>query len=485
MKINVLDGSNQIGGNKINVTYVDSSFKDISSFKTSLMFDFGADLGKQSELYPPFSEPKKHTGLNVFFKYDLLPRLEGVYRRDLEKHSRLTSKPTSIDALFLSHAHLDHAKYLHFLRKEIPVYSSLETKLILKSIQDTGVGGYDQFIKFHPQFQLRPAKKGKKLVRVTSRDQEYTVERPYHTLQPEESVEINNLEIQMVPVNHSVPGACGYIIYSDKGNLVYTGDLRPGDLTSRFVELAAAAKPKWLLCEGTRVNTEKRETEEEVGEEINRWINDCEGLAIIDYPHRNIPFVKKIWEAAKEHDRDLVITLKQAYLLDLFEKNGIKTLTTKSPNIKIFIPNQGWGCATRDFPEGQLKQDYLSWQKSYLEDEDEDKRLLFINQLEEQQIGLVFPSIGLWGLDDIDEITLKAGSSWKQATCDPFSDQGEINRKILNRRLKVSGIKKAHKSHASGHASGPELEEIIRTINPEILIPIHTEHPEILRSFMK
>ncbi len=33
--------------------------------------------------------------------------------------------------------------------------------------------------------------------------------------------------------------------------------------------------------------------------------------------------------------------------------------------------------------------------------------------------------------------------------------------------------------HSSGHASAPELLEIIETINPRIVIPIHTEAPEL------
>jgi len=32
--------------------------------------------------------------------------------------------------------------------------------------------------------------------------------------------------------------------------------------------------------------------------------------------------------------------------------------------------------------------------------------------------------------------------------------------------------------HASGHAGGDELAEFVRSVKPEILIPIHTEHPE-------
>ncbi|MFQ6020385.1 MAG: MBL fold metallo-hydrolase RNA specificity domain-containing protein, partial [Dehalococcoidia bacterium] len=31
--------------------------------------------------------------------------------------------------------------------------------------------------------------------------------------------------------------------------------------------------------------------------------------------------------------------------------------------------------------------------------------------------------------------------------------------------------------HASGHASGPELMQLVREISPQTLIPIHTENP--------
>ena len=34
-------------------------------------------------------------------------------------------------------------------------------------------------------------------------------------------------------------------------------------------------------------------------------------------------------------------------------------------------------------------------------------------------------------------------------------------------------------AHASGHASGDEIREMIREIDPENVIPIHTEHPEM------
>jgi ribonuclease J len=35
-----------------------------------------------------------------------------------------------------------------------------------------------------------------------------------------------------------------------------------------------------------------------------------------------------------------------------------------------------------------------------------------------------------------------------------------------------------HKAHCSGHASKSDLEYAIKKIDPEILIPIHTQNPE-------
>jgi ribonuclease J len=70
----------------------------------------------------------------------------------------------------------------------------------------------------------------------------------------------------MVPVDHSLPGACGYIVHGEEGNLVYTGDIRfhgsNRQLSKRFVEKAKLAKPRWLLCEGTRIDSTKKDSED-------------------------------------------------------------------------------------------------------------------------------------------------------------------------------------------------------------------------------
>jgi ribonuclease J len=38
-------------------------------------------------------------------------------------------------------------------------------------------------------------------------------------------------------------------------------------------------------------------------------------------------------------------------------------------------------------------------------------------------------------------------------------------------------------AHCSGHINGVDLRELLSTINPKELYPIHTEHPEMFRKF--
>ena len=39
--------------------------------------------------------------------------------------------------------------------------------------------------------------------------------------------------------------------------------------------------------------------------------------------------------------------------------------------------------------------------------------------------------------------------------------------------------------HASGHASGPDLLRLVRCIQPQIVIPIHTEQPEYFVTYLE
>jgi ribonuclease J len=63
----------------------------------------------------------------------------------------------------------------------------------------------------------------------------------------------------------------------------------------------------------------------------------------------------------------------------------------------------------------------------------------------------------------------------------------ELSQKRMIRWLKHFNINakndcKPYQIHASGHASGPEIQEMINRIKPKLLVPVHTEKPHLFRN---
>ena len=95
-------GVNEIGGNKILLQDGD----------TRVFFDFGMSFAMKKQFYsPPFLSPKSEKGLQIL---GILPQITGIYKFD-------QSQP-EVDAIFISHEHINHSAYLSFIKREIPVY---------------------------------------------------------------------------------------------------------------------------------------------------------------------------------------------------------------------------------------------------------------------------------------------------------------------------------------------------------------------------
>jgi ribonuclease J len=74
-----------------------------------------------------------------------------------------------------------------------------------------------------------------------------------------------------------------------------------------------------------------------------------------------------------------------------------------------------------------------------------------------------------------------------RAQCEPFNPKMDLSDKRMKRWLKHFKINvengcRPYQIHASGHASGPEIQEMINKIKPKLLIPVHTEHPELFKN---
>ncbi|MEA1993938.1 MAG: MBL fold metallo-hydrolase RNA specificity domain-containing protein [Euryarchaeota archaeon] len=459
MKIQILGGKNEIGGNKIILSHKD----------TQVLLDFGMSFSQNAWYFSEFLQPRKGASLRDFFEFDLLPDISGVYREDYLKHMGRDPAERTVDALFLSHAHMDHAAYIHFLRKDIPIYCSEPTKILLRCIEETGSGSFTDFYTYSDSFKFYENRRGK-LSRVTRRKKEYVTEREYHT---EKKVKVGSMEVERVPVDHSLPGACGYIIHTDEETVLYSGDLRfhghHGEKTKHFVEKAKEAEPDIFLCEGTRIDKKERDSEKKVRDTISGMIAKNDGIAFVEHPKKDTDRVKTVYDAAKKNERELVIDLKLAYLT---ERLGDRA-PFEIKDIRILVPKKSWGLIEKeDVPEYQVLRDYRRWERDFLSREN----ILTCSELRENQESYVV-STSFWEINQLVDIQPK-GALWIKSSCEPFSDEMELDEGRKQHWLEHFGIQE-RTAHASGHASGPEIREMIKEIKSKKVIPIHTEHPEL------
>jgi ribonuclease J len=212
---------------------------------------------------------------------------------------------------------------------------------------------------------------------VDRKKEEFVYDRDYVEMKPYEKYQIGSLEIEMLPVDHSLPGACGYIIYSDEGNLVYTGDIRfhgyVEEQSNEFVARAKASSPRWMISEGTRIDSDRIDSEEGVKKDISAAISDAKGLVLIEHPIRDLYRAKSIYDATKENGRDFVVGLKLAYLINLMGELSPFNIS----DVKILIPRKKWGLISKEpFDWPQVCQDYDKWEREFL---DRDNSITFKN----------------------------------------------------------------------------------------------------------
>ncbi|MGD9962781.1 MAG: MBL fold metallo-hydrolase RNA specificity domain-containing protein, partial [Thermoplasmata archaeon] len=81
-------------------------------------------------------------------------------------------------------------------------------------------------------------------------------------------------------------------------------------------------------------------------------------------------------------------------------------------------------------------------------------------------------------LGELIDIKPRAGSLFIRSQSEPF-EEGDVQEKVLNKWLESFKFEPIVPAHASGHASRDEVFEVVRRIAPRIVIPVHTEHPEM------
>lgn len=458
-------GVGEIGGNKILLEDED----------TRLFLDFGMSFKQSGKFFSEFLQPRKCNCIEDFRITSLLPDLKGVYRLDYLHHLGRPEEDCGVDAVLLSHAHADHAAYIHHLRKDIPIYMSPETHAILQTLEDTGSGSFSDLIHHTETFKLRPKKRGSGLMRL--KGEEAKTRRPINIVESGRSFYIRSIEIKPYWVDHSLPGATAFLIHTSQGTILYTGDFRfhgyKQEHTERMVKAASEEDIVACIIEGTHVVDTTGSTEVDVLRGAVADVAETEGLSIVNFPPRDLARLQTFHTICKETDRRLALTFKHAYLLELMAELGDDYPSLDDPNICFYVERKSWGLIGRDdYPPEIVAQDYDKWERKYL---DLHNTVAYKEVREHQSDYMLY--CNYFQLKNLIDIQPSPGSRYIRSVCEPFDDEMMFDHSRVLNWLDLFSLPLIQ-IHASGHANGPQLFNMLERIEPKTIYPIHTEAPE-------
>jgi ribonuclease J len=450
VRLTFYGGVNEIGGNKILLEDKD----------TKVFLDFGKGFSRRAKFFEEYINPRTSNGIEDFLTMGLLPNIEGLYRDDLMKMANRKILEPNIDAVLLTHAHSDHADYISFLHEKIPIYMGETCHLILQALADRSSRNIEREILSYKQ---RPYDR-----------KEEPIKRKINTFRTGDKFNVGSLKIEPIHVDHSVPGAYGFIIYTSEGPIAYTGDIRlhgtAPKMTRDFVERAKNEKPIALVMEGTRIADDpKEESEELVSQESRKIVSTTNRLILADFNFKDVDRLRTFLKVGKENDRKLVVKLNDVYFLKYLSKDlQLNIPNFDNEDIIIYLPKKGSGL--------YQDSDYSRSDKEFVDR---------LNTWNAQEIikneSNVLCAMGFYSFNALIDMKPEPGARYIHSASEPYNEEQEISQERINAWMDHFGLYK-FQCHCSGHARSKDLFQIVEEINACSLYPIHTTHPELYKT---
>ena len=352
------------------------------------LFDFGREHAPGRAPFSLGLEPRPGRELEDLIAVGEAPRLDGVYR-DWDGATRA----------FISHLHLDHTGLVPYLAPELPLYYPAG----MEELRSASVGsGYLAWRE------------------------------PPGTPVPDRgSIRWGEIEVELVAVDHDLPGATGFLIRTPDLTLAYTGDhrrhgLHP-ELMERFAEAARGVDVLILECVslGLALEPAERLPEAEVGAGFADLLTRARGLVVVNLYPMNRERVAALGEVCRAAGRKLLLEPQAAAMA------GWREVLTDPAEV------------ARD-PSGHCVQ-------------------------------LSFAS-----LPKLIDLRPPPGSVWVQCGGTPLGPFDPATN-VLQAWLERFELELVH-LNSSGHSLPRDLTRTIGDVAPGLVLPVHSRAPKLLVS---
>ena len=473
VSLSFFGGVNEIGGNKVL----------LEDEGTRLFLDFGLSFRIRDQYYDEYLKARSFATIDEYVDFSQLPAIKGLYRTDHLQHAdpshELLGKQSekAADAVVISHGHMDHIGLIPYLRRDVRLMGSELTKSYIQFLEESKNGLDREYLHWYQDFELKPGKKTKE-----SRSDKRKQDRDYTVMEPKKTQHVGNLEIVGYPVDHSLQGAFSYIIKTSSGNIAYTGDLRFHGLfqkeSKEYLKALEASDIKVLLCEGTHIEREAEITESELQDRLTPVIEETKGLVLANYAPFDASRVFTLSKAAAATGRKLLVNPRQAYYMSLLEGYS-SALVPPRDEVDVLMPRMKLGAWGDSRFDKEVQENDYGWR--FKDTIFERTDLLTPHQVADAPTDYLV-TCSFYELNLLHDLKPPAGSTYLWSSSLPYDEEGKLDMNRVLNWLAHFGIGEPVQIHCSGHMRGNDIKTFIDAAQPEILVPIHTNEPELFRN---
>lgn len=344
------------------------------------------------------------------------------------------------DAVLISHPHQDHYGLIDQLDKWVPVYiGELGKDLILASRKFLG--------RELPSNDFRHFSKWEPFI-------------------------IGDFKITPYLMDHSAVDSYAFLIEAEGKRLFYSGDFRDSGNKSFLFKRLLDDPPQGvdvLLMEGTmmRRSSDKFPDEASVSGEIESVLRKQQNITFLIASSQNIDRIVSAAHACRNTDKILVLDIYTAWVLEKVGRISGKVPTMDWDWVGIYADHNMDKAVKGDLEFfGDFRNRLYRYRITKDEMMSDPCRYLCFSKMSRFKIMEIYKKFGPVNL------IYSQWLGYLKCTNDDYYGAEQINTFQSDPKVRFTY------AHTSGHATVKSLIKLNETLNPDMLVPIHTEFPE-------